>query len=106
MTTRFQVYDKTDFAEVSALWARINRELAPPDMREQFEQYIQNSINDELAQADKSIRRARAVRFGSSNKPTRLLERSVPSASRIPTLSYAGCISTVSTVNKGCHAKC
>lgn len=53
MTTRFQVYDKTDFAEVSALWARINRELAPPDMREQFEQYIQNSINDELTQADK-----------------------------------------------------
>lgn len=54
MTTRFEIYDETDFAEVSLLWARINRELAPPDMREQFERYIENSINGELAQADKA----------------------------------------------------
>ena len=54
MTTSFEIYDETYFAEVSALWSRINRELAPADMREQFEQYIENSINDELAQADKA----------------------------------------------------
>lgn len=54
MTTSFEIYDDTDFAEVSALWTRINRDLAPPDMRAQFESYIENSINDELAQADEA----------------------------------------------------
>ncbi|MEM8971260.1 MAG: GNAT family N-acetyltransferase [Pseudomonadota bacterium] len=58
MTTSFEIYNNADFPEVSALWARINRELAPSDMREQFERYIENSINDELARADEAYPQA------------------------------------------------
>lgn len=42
-----------DFDHVSRLWKRINRELAPPAMAEEFEQYIQSIITDELVDIDK-----------------------------------------------------
>jgi GNAT superfamily N-acetyltransferase len=43
-----RLYQKADFKQVARLWARINRELAPPHMREQFEQYIATALADEL----------------------------------------------------------
>jgi hypothetical protein len=36
------------FHQVVDLFIRINRDLAPPDMREQFEQYIQTSIDGQM----------------------------------------------------------
>ena len=44
----FRAYQLSDYDPVAALWTRINRELAPPDMRELFEQYIATAINGEL----------------------------------------------------------
>jgi GNAT superfamily N-acetyltransferase len=42
-------YEDTDYAQVVDLFIRINRELAPPEMRERFEQYIQSSIDGEMS---------------------------------------------------------
>jgi GNAT superfamily N-acetyltransferase len=44
-----RAYEKSDYEAVVALFTRINRELAPPDMRERFEDYIATSINGELS---------------------------------------------------------
>ena len=41
-------YRQADHDQVAALWTRINRELAPADLREQFEQYIAGPLADEL----------------------------------------------------------
>jgi GNAT superfamily N-acetyltransferase len=41
-------YQQADQEQVAALWARINRELAPADLREPFEQYIAGPLTDEL----------------------------------------------------------
>jgi GNAT superfamily N-acetyltransferase len=46
----FRAYQLADYDPVAALWTRINRELAPADMRELFEQYITTAINGELRQ--------------------------------------------------------
>src|ERR1700704_54701 len=46
----FRAYQLADYDPVAALWTRINRELAPPDMRDLFEQYIATAINGELRQ--------------------------------------------------------
>lgn len=43
-----RVYEEADYDEVAALWTRINRELAPADMRQIFEQYIATAISGEL----------------------------------------------------------
>jgi putative acetyltransferase len=44
-----RAYQHADTAGVVDLFIRINRELAPIDMREQFEQYIQTSIDGEMS---------------------------------------------------------
>ena len=46
----FRAYQAADYDPVAALWTRVNRELAPPDMRELFEHYITTAINGELRQ--------------------------------------------------------
>jgi GNAT superfamily N-acetyltransferase len=46
----FRAYQLADYDPVAALWTRINRELAPPDMRALFEQYIETAISGELRQ--------------------------------------------------------
>lgn len=46
----FRAYQLVDFERVAALWTRINRELAPSDMRELFERYIETVISGELRQ--------------------------------------------------------
>ncbi|MBV8824376.1 MAG: GNAT family N-acetyltransferase [Bradyrhizobiaceae bacterium] len=43
-----RAYRQADREQVAALWARINRELAPADLREAFEQYIAGPLADEL----------------------------------------------------------
>jgi GNAT superfamily N-acetyltransferase len=43
-----RAYASADRDAVVSLFTRINRELAPPNMRERFESYIAASINDEL----------------------------------------------------------
>ena len=45
---RFRPYDLPDYEPVAALWTRINRELAPPHLRELFETYIATALNGEL----------------------------------------------------------
>jgi GNAT superfamily N-acetyltransferase len=44
-----RAYENSDYAQVVDLFIRVNRELAPLDMREQFEQYIQTSIDGEMS---------------------------------------------------------
>src|ERR1700712_2674686 len=46
----FRRYRATDYSSVAALWARINRELAPAGMERLFEQYIAMTIDGELKQ--------------------------------------------------------
>jgi putative acetyltransferase len=43
-----RAYDTADYDQVVALFTRINRELAPDHMREQFEQYVATGIDGEL----------------------------------------------------------
>jgi len=43
-------YRRADHDQVAALWARINRELAPANLREAFERYIAGPLADELRQ--------------------------------------------------------
>jgi RimJ/RimL family protein N-acetyltransferase len=50
MTVTIRAYDTADYDQVVALFIRINRELAPEQMREQFEQYIATAIDGELKQ--------------------------------------------------------
>ena len=45
-----RAYDTADYEQVVALFIRINRELAPDHMREQFEEYIATVIDGELKQ--------------------------------------------------------
>jgi GNAT superfamily N-acetyltransferase len=45
---RFRAYEPGDYEPVAALWTRINRELAPPHMRDLFEKYIAVVLNGEL----------------------------------------------------------
>jgi GNAT superfamily N-acetyltransferase len=42
-------YIASDFEVVADLWARVNRELAPPGMEALFEQYIATTIEGELS---------------------------------------------------------
>jgi RimJ/RimL family protein N-acetyltransferase len=42
-------YEDADYTQVVGLFVRINQELAPPEMRERFEQYIQTSIDREMS---------------------------------------------------------
>jgi GNAT superfamily N-acetyltransferase len=44
-----RAYEDADYAQVIELFIRINRELAPPEMRERFEQYIQTSVDGEMS---------------------------------------------------------
>jgi hypothetical protein len=43
-----RAYESADYEEVVALFTRINRELAPANMRQRFEQYIATAISGEL----------------------------------------------------------
>jgi GNAT superfamily N-acetyltransferase len=42
-------YEVADYTEVVDLFIRVNRELAPPEMLERFEQYIRKSIDEEMS---------------------------------------------------------
>jgi putative acetyltransferase len=44
-----RAYKDADHAQVVDLFIRTNRELAPLEMRERFEQYIQTSVNGEMS---------------------------------------------------------
>lgn len=44
-----RAYDVADYDAVVSLFTRVNRELAPADMRERFEDYIATSIAGELS---------------------------------------------------------
>jgi GNAT superfamily N-acetyltransferase len=43
-------YAPDDHAAVRDLFIRVNRELAPPDMREAFEGYVERSLREEIDQ--------------------------------------------------------
>jgi RimJ/RimL family protein N-acetyltransferase len=43
-----RAYENADYEEVVALFTRINRELAPANMRELFERYVTTAISGEL----------------------------------------------------------
>jgi GNAT superfamily N-acetyltransferase len=49
-TVTIRAYEGVDHEAVVALFTRINRELAPPSLRERFEDYITSSIRGELSQ--------------------------------------------------------
>jgi GNAT superfamily N-acetyltransferase len=59
----FRRYHPADYDQVSALWTRINRELAPAGMEELFEQYIATTISDELARLAEVFRDAKKNAF-------------------------------------------
>jgi GNAT superfamily N-acetyltransferase len=56
-------YEDTDHAQVVDLFTRINRELAPSEMREQFEQYIASSIDEEMSRLHDVFSAARRNAF-------------------------------------------
>jgi len=58
-----RAYKDADYAEVVDLFIRINRELAPPEMRERFEQYIQSSIDGEMSRLPDTFSEARRNAF-------------------------------------------
>jgi hypothetical protein len=58
-----RAYQEADYDEIAALWTRINRELAPADMRELFEQYIATAINGELRQLHEIFSEAKRNAF-------------------------------------------
>jgi putative acetyltransferase len=58
-----RAYEDADHAGVIDLFIRINRELAPPDMRERFEQYIQTSIDGEMSRLRDVFSEARRNAF-------------------------------------------
>src|SRR5436190_18933206 len=59
----FRAYQAADYDPVAALWTRVNRELAPPDMRELFEHYITTAINGELRQLQGVFAEAKRTAF-------------------------------------------
>jgi GNAT superfamily N-acetyltransferase len=59
----FRAYQLADFEPVAALWTRINRELAPPDMRQLFERYIETVISGELRQLQEIFSAAKQNAF-------------------------------------------
>jgi GNAT superfamily N-acetyltransferase len=58
-----RAYEDADRAGVIDLFIRINRELAPPEMRERFEQYIQTSIDGEMSRLREVFSEAKRKAF-------------------------------------------
>jgi GNAT superfamily N-acetyltransferase len=58
-----RAYEDADHAGVVDLFIRINRELAPPQMRERFEQYIQTSIDGEMSRLNEVFSEAKRNAF-------------------------------------------
>jgi putative acetyltransferase len=58
-----RAYRDTDYAQIVELFVSINRELAPAEMREQFEQYIQTSIDQEISRLHDIFSEARRNAF-------------------------------------------
>ena len=58
-----RAYEDADHAGVIDLFIRINRELAPAEMRERFEQYIQTSIDGEMSRLRDVFSEARRNAF-------------------------------------------
>jgi GNAT superfamily N-acetyltransferase len=56
-------YRNTDYEGVVALFVRINRELAPANMRELFEQYIATAISGELRELQNIFSEAKRNAF-------------------------------------------
>ena len=59
----FRGYELVDYESVAALWARINRELAPPHTRKLFEEYIATALNGELRQLQDAFSEAKRNAF-------------------------------------------
>jgi GNAT superfamily N-acetyltransferase len=58
-----RAFEKSDQARVVDLFIRINRELAPVEMREQFERYIQAALSDEISRLHEIFVEARHNAF-------------------------------------------
>ena len=58
-----RAYEDADHAGVVDLFIRINRELAPLEMRERFEQYIQTSIDGEMSRLSEVFSEAKRNAF-------------------------------------------
>ena len=63
LSVTFRRYQLSDYAQVAALWSRINRELAPAGMEELFEQYIAATIGGELVRLSEVFSEARRNAF-------------------------------------------
>ena len=58
-----RAFEKSDQARVVDLFIRINRELAPVEMREQFERYIQAALSEEISRLHEIFVEARHNAF-------------------------------------------
>ena len=58
-----RAYENADHEAVVALFTRINRELAPANMRERFEEYIETSIKGEMSQLGEVFSEAKRNAF-------------------------------------------
>jgi GNAT superfamily N-acetyltransferase len=58
-----RAYADADYAQVTDLFIRINRELAPAEMREQFEEYVQSCIDGEMSRLRDIFSKARRNAF-------------------------------------------
>jgi RimJ/RimL family protein N-acetyltransferase len=61
--TTVRAYTDLDYDQVVALFIRVNRELAPPDMRQLFEEYISKTIEEELKQLKEIFSEAKRNAF-------------------------------------------
>jgi putative acetyltransferase len=48
MTSAIRRYAEVDHAAVRDLFIRVNRELAPPELRNAFESYVERSLAEEI----------------------------------------------------------
>jgi putative acetyltransferase len=60
---KIRSYENADYGQVVALFSRINRELAPAHMREQFEKYIATAIGGELGELQSVFSEAKRNAF-------------------------------------------
>ena len=60
---KFRAYRPTDNESVASLWTRINRELAPAHLKDEFERYISGALLGELENLEDTFSPRRRNRF-------------------------------------------
>ena len=89
-----RAYQHADTAGVVDLFIRINRELAPPEMRERFDQYIQTSIDGEMSRLRDIFSRTKRNAFWVVETGDEIIACSGSKAAAMIAQSFDACILT------------